>query len=172
MTERKMAHTNTEGSPNIDPLSGEPGAHPVGVGLGAAGAGAAGAAIGTMAGPIGTAVGAVIGAVAGGLAGKGVAEAVDPTVEDAYWRENYSDRPYVTEDDTYEDLAPAYRHGWESRSRYKGRSFDEVETDLARDWSSSPAASNLSWDRARYATRDAWDRVDPTIEIQPRRSSR
>ena len=82
MTENKTTRSDVEGSENRDPLSGEKGAHPVGVGLGAAGAGAAGAAIGSVVGPAGTAagavVGAVVGAVAGGLAGKGVAEAIDP----------------------------------------------------------------------------------------------
>ncbi len=107
MTENRPVRTEVEGSPNRDPLSGEKGAHPVGVGLGAAGAGAAGAAIGSVVGPIGTAVGAVIGAVAGGLAGKGMAEAIDPTIEDSYWRDNYSTRPYVAQGNSYDDFAPA-----------------------------------------------------------------
>ena len=68
-------------SMNRDPITGEPGAHPVGTAVGAtAGAVAAGAAVGSVAGPVGTVVGAAIGAVAGGAAGKGVAETVDPTV--------------------------------------------------------------------------------------------
>ena len=84
------------GSPNRDPITGAPGAHPIGTGVGAlAGAAAAGAAVGTIAGPIGTLAGAAAGSIAGGLAGKGVAEAVDPTREDAYWRENYSAQSYV-----------------------------------------------------------------------------
>ena len=67
-------------SDNRDPITGTPGAHPVGTGVGAvAGGVAAGAAAGTVAGPVGTVVGAAVGAVAGGLAGKGVAEQVDPT---------------------------------------------------------------------------------------------
>lgn len=71
------------GSANRDPITGAPGAHPVGTGVGAAAGGvAAGAAIGSVAGPVGTAVGAVGGAIAGGLTGKGVAEAADPTVND------------------------------------------------------------------------------------------
>lgn len=70
----------TGGSANLDPITGEPGAHPVGTGVGAvAGGMAAGAAVGTVAGPVGTAVGAAAGAVVGGLAGKGVAEKIDPT---------------------------------------------------------------------------------------------
>ena len=40
---------------NRDPISGAPGAHPVGTGVGAiAGGAAAGAAVGTVAGPVGT----------------------------------------------------------------------------------------------------------------------
>jgi uncharacterized protein (TIGR02271 family) len=68
------------GSANLDPITGAPGAHPVGTGVGAAAGGiAAGAAAGSVAGPVGTVVGAAVGAVAGGLAGKGVAENIDPT---------------------------------------------------------------------------------------------
>src|SRR5436190_24133165 len=81
---------------NRDPLTGTPGAHPVGTGAGAAGGGAAGAAIGmAVGGPVGAAVGLAAGAIAGGFAGKEAAEAVNPTVEDAYWRENYSNEPWV-----------------------------------------------------------------------------
>src|SRR6478672_4189022 len=69
---------------NPDPITGAPGAHPIGVGLGAAAGGiAAAAAAGTLAGgPIGTVVGAAIGAVVGGLAGKGAAESMNPSVDD------------------------------------------------------------------------------------------
>ena len=87
---------------NRDPISGAPGAHPIGTGLGASGGAAAGAAIGAVGGPVGALVGGAIGAVAGGLAGKGAAEAVNPTVEDAYWRDNYSTRPYAAADRNYE----------------------------------------------------------------------
>jgi len=64
---------------NPDPLTGAPGAHPVGTGLGAVSGAAAGASIGAAAGPVGAAVGTVVGAVAGALAGRGAAEAVNPT---------------------------------------------------------------------------------------------
>src|SRR5436190_17470052 len=78
-----------------DPITNAPGAHPVGVGAGAGAAGVAGAAIGgAVAGPVGAFVGAAVGAFAGGLGGKAAAEAVNPTVEDDWWRENFSGRPY------------------------------------------------------------------------------
>src|SRR5215213_3499455 len=97
---------------NRDPITGAPGAHPVGTGVGATGGGAAGAAIGAaVGGPVGAAVGLAAGAVAGGLAGKGAAEAVNPTAEDAYWRDNYSSQPYYEHGYSYDDdYRPAYEH--------------------------------------------------------------
>jgi|SRR5437867_210433 len=163
---------------NRDPISGAPGAHPVGVGVGASGGGAAGAAAGWAVGaaagavasgpaaPIGAVVGTVVGAIAGGLAGKGVAESVNPTTEDAFWRENYKTRPYAASDSSFtyeEDYRPAYRYGWESRSRYAGKRFEDVESDLGRDWERTKDRSRLSWERAREATRDAWHRVERAI---------
>ena len=63
-----------------DPITGEAGAHPVGVGVGAVGAGLAGAAIGAIAGPLGALVGAAIGVVAGGIAGHEIAASDDEPV--------------------------------------------------------------------------------------------
>jgi hypothetical protein len=101
----------------------------------------------------------VAGAIVGGLAGKGVAEKIDPTVEDAYWKENYRDRNYVADDADWDAYQPAYRSGYEGYQRYSDRSFDEVEADLRRDWERSPSSQRLGWDKARFASRDAWDRV-------------
>src|SRR3954454_4908195 len=111
-------------SNNPDPITGAPGAHPVGTGIGAAlGGAAAGAATGTVAGPVGTVVGAAVGAVLGGLAGKGVAETIDPTAEDAFWRDNYKTRPYVDASYGYDDYGPAYAYGVNAYTQYPGRSF-------------------------------------------------
>ena len=102
---------------------------------------------------------AAVGAVVGGLAGKGVAEKIDPTREDAYWRENYKTRPYIGQDDRYEDYGPAYGYGVSAFTRYPDQDFDDVESDLSREWASARGTSTLGWDRARDATRDAWTRV-------------
>lgn len=152
------------GDANRDPLTGAAGSHPVGTGVGAAlGGVAAGAVTGSVAGPVGTVIGAAVGAVLGGLAGKGVAELVDPTAEDAYWRENHASRPYAS-DASYDDYAPAYRYGVDSYARQPGRTFDDVEAELSRDWDTARGSSSLEWDRARHATRDAWNRVSDTVE--------
>jgi hypothetical protein len=150
---------------NRDPLSGAPGSHPVGTGIGAVAGGlAAGAAAGSVAGPAGTVVGAAVGAVAGGLAGKGVAELIDPTAEDAYWQDNYSSRPYFTDDYSYDDYGPAYRYGVDSYSLYNNRTWDAAEADMASGWERAKGKSRLSWESAKHAARDAWNRVSDTVE--------
>jgi len=146
---------------NEDPITGERGAHPVGAGLGAAAGGAAaGAAIGAVAGPIGAAVGIVAGGLAGGLAGKEIAEQIDPTMEEHYWRNVYPIRDYYDPTIGYPEVGPAYRYGWESRARHHDRNWDEVEPELEREWARERGDSSLDWQQARPAARDAWERVD------------
>lgn len=161
-----MKETPKVGEPNRDPITGAPGAHPIGVGAGAAAGGAAGAAAGTVVGgPVGTVVGAVVGAVAGGLAGKGVAEMVDPTVESTYWKDQYATEPYYTDGRDYTFYEPAYRTGWEGRSRYDGKAFEEVEDELAADYR---RYGDAPWDEVRPATRAAWDRIDARVQSATR----
>ena len=150
---------------NRDPISGAPGAHPVGTGLGAAAGGmAAGAAAGSVAGPAGAVAGAAIGAVIGGLAGKGVAEMIDPTAEEAYWSRKYEGEPYYERGYTFADYHPGYRTGWEGRARYEGRTFDEVERELEADYARNRGNSRLEWARNRQAARAAWQRLDAVRE--------
>ena len=150
---------------NRDPITGTPGAHPVGTGVGAfVGGAAAGAASGAVAGPVGSVVGAVVGAVLGGLAGKQVAEGMDPTMEDAHWREHYASRPYVNSGASYDDSGPAYGLGVAEFGRLPGRSFEEIEPDLGREWDARRGTSALPWDEAKPATRVAWQRVSDAAE--------
>lgn len=144
---------------NRDPITDEPGAHPVGTGVGATGGALAGAAAGTIGGPVGTMVGGVIGAVVGGLAGKAAAEAVNPTAEEAHWRDNYTREPYYEQGRSYDDYGPAYMHGVQGRMQHQG-DWDTAEPHLASEWSNSRSSSGLEWEKARPATRAAWDRVD------------
>ncbi|WP_213954791.1 MULTISPECIES: PA2169 family four-helix-bundle protein [unclassified Variovorax] len=146
---------------NRDPITGAPGAHPVGTGVGATGGALAGAAAGAMAGPVGAAVGLVAGAVVGGLGGKAVGERINPTAEDAYWRKNYDTQPYYEAGYGYDDYGPAYQLGYTGRDTL-GRDFDTVEPTLASRWEADRGASQLDWPRARQATRAAWDRADQT----------
>lgn len=151
---------------NLYSITGSAGAHPVGIGVGAAGGAVAGAAIGTaVGGPIGTAVGGAIGAATGALAGQSTAEIVNPTVEDSYWSSNFHTRSYVQPNRPYADYQPAYRYGWESRARMGNRPFDEVEDDLARGWDRAKGGSRMAWTQAKQATSDAWHRITNSASV-------
>lgn len=102
---------------NRDPISGAPGAHPVGTGIRAA-----------------------VGAVVGGLAGKGVAEMIDPTAEEAYWAQNYEREPYYERGYSFTDYHPGYRTGWEGDyARNRGQSRLE--------WEKNRHAARAAWRR-------------------------
>jgi hypothetical protein len=116
--------------------------------------------VGNVAGAV---VGGVVGAATGAAVGKLIADQIDPTNEDRYWRENYASQPYAA-GSTYEDYGPAYRYGWETRGRYStDRRFDDVEPDLRSGWERSRGTSRLDWDRAKHASRDAWHRIERAL---------
>lgn len=144
---------------NRDPITDEPGSHPVGTGVGATGGAVAGAAAGAIGGPVGSMVGGVIGAVVGGLAGKAAAEVVNPTAEEAHWRDNYTREPYYQQGRSFDDYGPAYMHGVHGRMQHE-TDWDTAEPRLASEWDNARAGSGLNWEQARPASRAAWDRVD------------
>jgi len=155
-----ISSTFIKGDINRDPISGEPGAHPVGVGTGATGGGIAGAVIGgAIGGPIGAGVGALVGVVSGGIAGKSAAEAINPTAEHEFWRKEYRNRPYFTHGTPYEQYGPAFQLGWESYTIHEGKAFEDIEPELGRDWENRRGQSKLSWNHSKDAARDAWQRA-------------
>lgn len=150
---------SNENNLNRDPLTDEPGSHPIGTGLGAmAGGVAGGVAAGMVGGPVGMAIGGIAGAIAGGLAGSSAAEMVNPTLEDAYWRESYQKEPYYEGGRQYEEYRPAYAMGWTSAATYPGE-FDAYDAEMQARWQNERGTSSLDWDTARTPARAAWNRV-------------
>ena len=145
---------------NRDPITGTPGAHPLGTGAGAVVGALSGAVIGTVAGPLGAVIGAATGAVMGGLVGKSSAEAVNPTAEEVFWRETYVREPYYVQGRAYEYYAPGFRAGWKGRVRHDGRAFEEAEPELLAEYILSKSELDPDWQEIRPAARAAWDRVD------------
>ena len=153
---------------NRDPITGEPGSHPIGTAVGGMGGAAAGAAIGAIGGPLGMLIGGAIGAIAGGAAGHAAGEAIDPTIEDTYWNDTYSQTTYYRDGYDYTtDYQPAYAVGYANRAKYPaGTTFDSVESDLERSWHEVKGNSRLAWQDAKEAIRDGWDRTDARISGQ------
>ncbi len=160
-SEVKHMSKETKKDLNADVITGEPGSHPVGTGIGGVGGAAAGAAIGTMAGPLGTLIGGAIGAIVGGGAGHAAAEAIDPTHEEAYWRAEHANADYYKEGYDFDrDLHPAYAVGYANRARYPADArFEDHEADLERSWHEVKGESRMEWNEARRASADAWNRI-------------
>jgi uncharacterized protein (TIGR02271 family) len=80
------------------------------------------------------------------------------TFDDTEFRTDYQTR-YGTTGGSYDTYAPAYRYGYEMASdpRYRGRSFDEVESDLRTDYGSR--YPNSTWEKMKDAIRYGWDKV-------------
>jgi hypothetical protein len=86
-----------------------------------------------------------------------VGEAIDPTVEEEYWRAEHPTQPHAIAE--YISFEPAYRAGYEGYDKHGGhrRTFDEAEPQLRDEYESGGAS--LSWEQARDAARAAWSRV-------------
>ena len=75
-----------------------------------------------------------------GTSGSGTSS--DWTTEDQYWRKNWSKRPYATADRGYDFYRPGYQYGYEAANRYRGREWNDVESDAAgRDGTASRTAA-------------------------------
>jgi len=88
-------------------------------------------------------------------------ETTDRTDDDSYYRTHWSNM-YAASGSSYDELAPAYRYGTEMRSnsKYSGRAWDDVESDLRTDWDTRYGKDGVStWDKMKAAVRHGWDRV-------------
>jgi hypothetical protein len=85
---------------------------------------------------------------------------MDWTEDDAYWRENYRNRPYATSAERdYTFYQPGYRYGYEAANRYQNRTWGDVESELSSGWHKYEHRGSSTWEHVKGAVRDAWDRV-------------
>lgn len=93
------------------------------------------------------------------LAATGIDDALpDWETEDRYWRAHYASRPYVMLD--YDSYRPAYRYGVFIYSRFEGRPYHDIdESELRRGWENLKDKATLTWERAKDAVRDAYERL-------------
>jgi len=83
--------------------------------------------------------------------------------DDTIYRSHFSST-YGTSGDAYDDYKPAYTYGADSArsDKYRGRRWDDVETDLHSDWdtrSSATGSAGATWDKMKAAVRRGWDRI-------------
>ena len=124
----------------------------------------AGAAIGSAVGPVGTVIGGILGAMGGWWSGRAVAEAATAitTDDDRFYRTQFESSPNRGSR-TYDQVKPAYYLGHVASRNpdYSNRSFEEIETDLRRGWTSDSKYG--SWDDARGFAREGFNRGRSTL---------
>ena len=95
---------------------------------------------------------------------------MNPTVEEIFWRENHAKQSYASTEYSYAHYAPAYRTGYEAFTKYAGKSYEDIQGDLALDYERARGDSPLPWDTARHATHAAWAKVSG--DVAPRDTTR
>lgn len=83
----------------------------------------------------------------------------DWNLDQTWWRTNFRDRPYVTADRRFEDYEPGYRFGYESATRYRGKKWNDVESNLKTDWKTFEGRGQSTWENMKDSIHDAWDKV-------------
>ncbi|MDB5809385.1 MAG: hypothetical protein JWN94_1507 [Betaproteobacteria bacterium] len=85
----------------------------------------------------------------------------------AHWKSTYGDTG-----GNYEDHRPAYSYGSTlgNDDRYKGRAWDDIETDARRDWESRYPDS--TWERFKASVRHGWETIAGGTQARPRASRR
>ena len=92
-----------------------------------------------------------------------VAEFVNPTDYEDYWRSHFYGALYYVSGCVWKDYRPAYRLGYDAYFSNHGRKFEEVESEIARGWETVKDASQLTWSQAKPAVRDGWLFVESAV---------
>ncbi|WP_332878528.1 hypothetical protein [Massilia sp. S19_KUP03_FR1] len=95
----------------------------------------------------------------GGIGSLG-ADALQQSDNDSAFRSHWSSN-YDTAGGSYDEYAPAYGYGSQlaSDDKYRGRSWDDAESDIRSDWESRNAGTTSTWDKMKAAVRHGWERM-------------
>ena len=82
----------------------------------------------------------------------------DDSVEQSPYRPHF-DSNYANSGERWEEHEPAYRYGETLRTdtRYRGRDWSDIESDVRTDWEANNTGS--AWDKFKGSIRHAWERV-------------
>ena len=78
--------------------------------------------------------------------------------DDEYYRSHWTSN-YAGTGKSYDEYAPAYQYGSQMRrsEQYRGRPFEDVETNLRADWGQAYPGS--TWENIKAAVKHGWDRM-------------
>jgi hypothetical protein len=92
----------------------------------------------------------------------GAAAEADRERDDGYYKDHWNQN-YASSGGKYEDYAPAYKHGalLAGSEQYKGRQWDEAESDVKSDWASKNPGS--TWEKIKSAVRHGWESMTSRV---------
>ena len=95
----------------------------------------------------------------GGIGSLG-ADAQRQQENDLAFRSHWSDT-YGADSGHYDEYAPAYSYGSSlaSDDKYRGRSWDDAESDIRADWETRHVDTTSTWEKMKAAVRHGWDRM-------------
>ncbi len=86
----------------------------------------------------------------------GSAGGVNLNANDTDFRRHY-DQDFSRSNVPYERIQPAYQYGYTTAGQYKGRQWNDVESNLRRDWERQHP--DTKWDQVKAAIREGFDRA-------------
>jgi hypothetical protein len=84
--------------------------------------------------------------------------------DDDYYRKHWSSN-FGSDGGSYDEYAPAYSYGSQmaGSDKYRGRQWDDVQSDLRSDWDSrypdTSGAGGSTWERFKAAVRHGWEKI-------------
>ncbi|HWL38646.1 MAG TPA: hypothetical protein VNO75_00215 [Gemmatimonadaceae bacterium] len=119
----------------------------------------AGAAVGSAVGPVGTVIGGILGAMGGWWSGRAIAEAATTITkdDDEFYRRKYESTGRARTR-SYDEVRPAYYLGHVASRNpdYRNRSFQDIESELQRGWSSQ--RNSGTWEDVRGFASEGFSR--------------
>jgi len=95
----------------------------------------------------------------GGIGSLG-ADAQRQQENDTAFRSHWADT-YGADSGHYDEYAPAYSYGSSlaADDKYRGRSWDDAESDIRTDWETRHVDTTSTWEKMKAAVRHGWDRM-------------
>ena len=97
---------------------------------------------------------------------KTAADAINPEAHATYWQENHGSQPYASEGGNYEEYRTAYHTGYTGAQKHGAtKTFADAESTLKSTYEQAKDGVGLGWDKAKHATKAAYDKAAEEIQI-------
>jgi len=80
--------------------------------------------------------------------------------QNTYWQQHYASKPYYNQARPYQTYQPAYQYGYTLYEQNQGKPYSQLDqSQLTQGWNQARGNSQLNWNDAQLATKDAYNRM-------------